>query len=59
MTAEQLRAARRVPRAKTLRRAIELTQEEFATRYHIPIGTLRDWERAVANLTSRRWLILN
>jgi putative transcriptional regulator len=34
----------RVPRVKTLRRALHLTQEEFATRYHIPLGTLRDWE---------------
>lgn len=45
MTAEQLRAARRVPRVKTLRRALHLTQEEFADRYHIPLGTLRDWEQ--------------
>jgi putative transcriptional regulator len=36
---------RRVPRARTLRRALGLTQEEFATRYQIPIGTLRDWEQ--------------
>ncbi|NOT55599.1 MAG: helix-turn-helix domain-containing protein [Deltaproteobacteria bacterium] len=34
-----------VPRAKTLRRALGLTQEEFAARYHIPLGTLRDWEQ--------------
>ena len=45
MTPEQLRTARRVPRTKTLRRALSLTQEEFAERYHIPIGTLRDWEQ--------------
>jgi putative transcriptional regulator len=45
LTPEQLRAARRVPRTKTLRRALALTQEEFAARYHIPIGTLRDWEQ--------------
>jgi putative transcriptional regulator len=45
MTPEQLRKARRVPRAKTLRRALALTQEEFAARYHIPLGTLRDWEQ--------------
>jgi putative transcriptional regulator len=45
MTPERLRRARRVPRAKTLRRALHLTQEEFATRYRIPIGTLRDWEQ--------------
>jgi putative transcriptional regulator len=45
MTPEQLRTARRVPRTKTLRRALHLTQEEFAARYRIPIGTLRDWEQ--------------
>lgn len=45
MTPEQRRAARRVPRAKTLRRALGLTQDEFALRYHIPLGTLRDWEQ--------------
>ncbi len=45
MTPERRRAARRVPRAKTLRRALALTQEEFAMRYHIPVGTLRDWEQ--------------
>ena len=44
-TPEQLRTARRVPRTKTLRRALAMTQEEFAARYHIPIGTLRDWEQ--------------
>ncbi len=37
-----------VPRARTLRRALGLTQEEFATRYQIPIGTLRDWEQGRA-----------
>jgi putative transcriptional regulator len=45
MTPEQLRAARRVPRTKTLRRVLGLTQEGFAVRYHIPLGTLRDWEQ--------------
>jgi putative transcriptional regulator len=45
MTTEQWRRARRVPRIKSLRRALALTQEEFAARYHIPLGTLRDWEQ--------------
>jgi putative transcriptional regulator len=45
MTREELRSARPVPRVKTLRRALGLTQEEFAARYHIPLGTLRDWEQ--------------
>jgi len=45
MTTDQQCSARRVPRVKTLRRALGLTQEEFATRYQIPLGTLRDWEQ--------------
>jgi putative transcriptional regulator len=45
MTTEQLETARRVPRVRTLRRALGLTQEEFAARFHIPLGTLRDWEQ--------------
>jgi putative transcriptional regulator len=45
MTPEQLRTARRVPRVRTLRRALGLTQEEFAARFHIPLGTLDDWEQ--------------
>jgi putative transcriptional regulator len=36
---------KRVPRVQTLRRALSLTQQEFAARYHIPLGTLRDWEQ--------------
>jgi putative transcriptional regulator len=44
-TEEEFQRARRIPRIKTLRRALALTQEEFAARYHIPLGTLRDWEQ--------------
>ncbi|MGA8574019.1 MAG: helix-turn-helix domain-containing protein [Desulfobaccales bacterium] len=36
---------RPLPRVKTLRRALGLTQEEFSARYHIPLGTLRHWEQ--------------
>src|ERR1700736_6084311 len=45
MTPEELTKARRVPRVKTLRRALGLTQQEFAARYQIPLGTLRDREQ--------------
>jgi putative transcriptional regulator len=45
LTEERLARMKRMPRARTLRRALGLTQEEFAARYHIPIGTLRDWEQ--------------
>ncbi len=39
---------RRTPQAKIIRRALNLTQEEFAARYRIPLGTLRDWEQGRA-----------
>jgi putative transcriptional regulator len=29
----------------TVRRQLDISQAEFAVRYHIPIGTLRDWEQ--------------
>jgi putative transcriptional regulator len=44
MTLEEMAKAKRVPRVRTLRRALGLTQEEFSARYRIPLGTLRDWE---------------
>jgi putative transcriptional regulator len=45
MTDEEWARARRVPRAWIIRRAFKLSQEEFAAQFHIPIGTLRDWEQ--------------
>jgi putative transcriptional regulator len=45
MTDEEWARARKVPRVRTIRRALGLTQEEFAVRYQIPLGTLRDWEQ--------------
>jgi putative transcriptional regulator len=45
LTEEDMRRMKRTPRAKIIRRALGLSQEEFAVRYHIPIGTLRDWEQ--------------
>lgn len=45
LTLVDLKRMKRTPQTKIIRRALELTQEEFASRYHIPIGTLRDWEQ--------------
>jgi len=45
LTEESLAKMRRVPRVIAIRRALKLSQEEFATRFHIPPGTLRDWEQ--------------
>jgi putative transcriptional regulator len=58
MSDEYFVRARRVPRAKTLRRALGLAQEEFAARFHIPVGTLRDWEQGLAepDQTARAYL---
>jgi putative transcriptional regulator len=28
-----------------IRRTLKLSQEDFAAAFHIPIGTLRDWEQ--------------
>jgi putative transcriptional regulator len=49
---------KRTPEAKIIRRALRLTQEEFASRYRIPLGTLRDWEqgRSVPDQTARAYL---
>jgi|SRR5581483_3655600 len=58
ITSEELRKAKRIPRVRTLRRALGFTQEEFAARYQIPIGTLRDWEqgRAAPDAPARAYL---
>jgi putative transcriptional regulator len=48
LTASDLKRMKRTPQAKIIRRALALTQEEFAIRYHIPLGTLRDWEQGRA-----------
>jgi putative transcriptional regulator len=55
-----LKRMKRTPQAKIIRRALELTQEEFAARYHIPLGTLRDWEqgRAEPDQPTRAYLTL-
>lgn len=40
-------AERSIPsaRSRVIRTSLGLTQDEFAARYHIPLGTLRDWEQ--------------
>jgi putative transcriptional regulator len=45
LTELDFKRMKKTSRAKIIRRALELTQEEFAARYHIPLGTLRDWEQ--------------
>lgn len=58
ITKEKWDRMKRAPRAKTLRRALGLSHDEFAARFHIPIGTLRDWEqgRAEPDQAARAYL---
>jgi putative transcriptional regulator len=44
-TPEREKKLKRVPQVAVMRKALGLTQEEFAARFHIPLGTLRDWEQ--------------
>lgn len=48
LTDEDFKRMKRTPRAKIIRRALGLTQQEFSTRFRIPLGTLRDWEQGAA-----------
>jgi putative transcriptional regulator len=42
LTGADLRRMKQTPPVKIIRRSRDLTQEEFARRYQIPLGTLRD-----------------
>jgi putative transcriptional regulator len=44
-TEAQLARARRVPSVRALRKKLGLSQAEFAARFHLPLGTIRDWEQ--------------
>src|ERR1700724_1144419 len=58
LTEADVKRMKRTPQAKIIRRALELTQEEFSSRYRIPLGTLRDWEqgRAEPDQAARAYL---
>ncbi len=45
LTDEQLKRFKRVPNPKEIRQRLHLTQEQFARKFHVPLGTLRDWEQ--------------
>ena len=45
LTDEDREKIKKLPDPKRIRRKLKLTQKEFARRYRIPLGTLRDWER--------------
>ena len=48
LTPSDFKRMTRTPQVKIIRRALGLPQEEFARRFHIPLGTLRDWEQGAA-----------
>jgi len=58
LTEADLVRMKRTPQVKIIRRALGLSQEDFAARYQIPIGTLRDWEqgRAMPDQAARAYL---
>lgn len=45
LTTEELKFARRVVNVRDIRQRQRLTQKQFADRYRIPLGTVRDWEQ--------------
>jgi putative transcriptional regulator len=46
MSAEQLAQAQRPgTKVRALRSRLGMTQEQFAKTYHLPVGTVRDWEQ--------------
>jgi putative transcriptional regulator len=44
LTEKQLREMKRVAVVKQIRWKLGLSQEDFAEKFRIPLGTLRDWE---------------
>ena len=60
ITPDNEKHMRRTPQVTVIRRALGLTQEGFATRFHIPLGTLRDWEqsRKEPDAAARAYLVV-
>ena len=48
LTDEELARMRPAPNPRRIRERLKLTQEQFATRFEVPLGTLRDWEQGVS-----------
>ncbi len=46
VTVVELEASRRSREIRRARGSLGLSQPEFARRYRVPVGTLRDWEQA-------------
>jgi len=48
VSAEAMDRGQRARLIRRTRTALGLSQTEFATRFRVPVGTLRDWEQARA-----------
>lgn len=48
VTAEALDRSQRARLIRRTRTGLGLSQSEFASRFRVPVGTLRDWEQARA-----------
>ena len=57
---EDMERMPRTPQVRVIRRALNLSQEAFSTRFHIPLGTLRDWEqgRKAPDAAARAYLVV-
>lgn len=60
LTDAELRLLRPVALSKRIRWNLGMSQEAFSEAYHIPIGTLRDWEqyRSEPDAAARTLLLL-
>ena len=60
LTEADFQCMKRTPQVKIIRRALGLSQEEFAARFHIPLGTVRDWEqnRKEPDAAARAYLVV-
>lgn len=46
VSAEGMERGQRARLIRRTRTELGLSQSEFASRFHVPVGTLRDWEQA-------------
>lgn len=45
ITAAELERLKPIPNPRSIRRHLRLTQEQFSRQFHLPLGTIRDWEQ--------------
>jgi putative transcriptional regulator len=60
LTPDDFKRTKPTPLVKVIRRALDLSQAEFAERFRIPLGTLRDWEqgRKDPDAAARAYLVV-